>query len=299
MTKLSAENFYGRKFGGAVFSVVMFLYIFINFACGFLIAFTIGLGRFYVAASALFSVTAILAVLLYVSSRRRESFPSVVNAKKFPPVFIVFSVLLSVGMFAGFGFINVAISDYIFSIGGNVVNSGIVIDSPFSLVMFLILYGLLPALFEEFMFRGLILSALGKNIVAAVISGLIFALYHCNIAQFVYQFLYGFSLALLALKSGSVLPSVISHFINNAAVLSFMYFKFDVPLFDPILIICGVAVFSLFLLFVFLAREKGKDATDCVGTEEKKEDSLKKFFLFSAPGIAACALITISNVITF
>ena len=258
MAILSAEKLYGRKFGGAVFSIVMLLYIFINFVGGLIVIAageTAG-GIVYVAVSALFSVIAILTVLLFISIRRGEHLFTTVNARKFSAVFILCSVLLSFGMFSGFGFINVAISSFIESIGGKVVNSGIVVDSPISLIMFLVLYALLPALFEEFLFRGLILSALGKNIVAAVISGLIFALYHCNIAQFVYQFLYGFALALLAIKSGSVLPSVISHFINNAAVLIFMYFKFDVPLFNPVLIACGVVIFALFIVLIFRKRLK-------------------------------------------
>lgn len=288
MNYLSAEKLYGKKFGGAIFSAVMLLYVFVNFAGGLILSFagaTAG-DTVYIAVSALFSIVAILIVLLFVKIRRDEQFFSTVNLKKFSPVFILCSVLLSVGMFCGFGFINVAVTSFIESLGGKVSNPEIIIESPLALIMFLVLYALLPALFEEFLFRGLILSATGKNIIAALVSGLLFAFFHCNLGQFVYQFIYGFALAILTLKSGSVLPSVISHFINNAAVIFFLYFGVDVPLYNPILIVCGLAISALFIVLILSMR-----------VESKKDNggSFGGFFLFAGLGIAVCVLLMIAG----
>lgn len=83
----------------------------------------------------------------------------------------------------------------------------------------------LPALTEEIAFRGIILNGVKPSgkIASAVIVGLLFALYHASPAQTVYQFAVGFLFALLAIKSGSVLPTVIVHFLNNFIIINLNY----------------------------------------------------------------------------
>jgi len=76
---------------------------------------------------------------------------------------------------------------------------------------------IIPALVEEFLFRGVILKNLmpyGKT-VAVVISALLFGLMHQNFFQFLYAFAAGLMLGYVFLLTGSVWCGVLIHFINN------------------------------------------------------------------------------------
>lgn len=81
----------------------------------------------------------------------------------------------------------------------------------------LIIIALLPAVVEEFIFRGLILNGYKKRnpLKAIVLSAFLFGLIHMNINQFSYAFVIGFIFALLAYATGSLLPSIMAHFLIN------------------------------------------------------------------------------------
>ncbi len=73
-------------------------------------------------------------------------------------------------------------------------------------------------IFEEMMFRGLMLRALSKvspkfGIIA---SAALFGLFHQNVPQAVNAFLIGLALGYTAYKSGSIIPTIIIHFVVNA-----------------------------------------------------------------------------------
>lgn len=100
-------------------------------------------------------------------------------------------------------------------------------DSGFKLALGIIFTALLPGIFEEITHRGLLLSGLRKygDNVAVVISALFFGLMHQNIVQFVYAFVIGIFFALLTIKSGSIIPAMILHFINNSLSVILDYSK--------------------------------------------------------------------------
>ncbi len=81
----------------------------------------------------------------------------------------------------------------------------------------LILIALVPAVVEEFIFRGLIFGAYKKRnpLVAAILSALLFGLIHMNINQFTYAFVIGIIFAFLTYVTGSIIPSTIAHFVVN------------------------------------------------------------------------------------
>ena len=51
--------------------------------------------------------------------------------------------------------------------------------------------------------------------------GFCFALFHGSPEQTVYQFIVGCAFAFLAIKSGSILPSILMHFVNNGLLVIF------------------------------------------------------------------------------
>ena len=76
---------------------------------------------------------------------------------------------------------------------------------------------LLPALGEELLLRGSVLSGLSTRNVwfGVLMSGVFFSLMHANPVQTVHQFGLGVVLALVLILSGSIWAGVIVHFLNN------------------------------------------------------------------------------------
>ena len=89
--------------------------------------------------------------------------------------------------------------------------------------------GILAPLAEEVVFRGAILRTLlgimskKNHWVAIMISAAIFGVVHANLAQFINALLMGLLLGWMYYRTGSLLPGILMHFVNNsAAVASFL-----------------------------------------------------------------------------
>ncbi len=94
-------------------------------------------------------------------------------------------------------------------------------DTAGKAVLGIITMGLIPAVVEELIFRGMVLrglSPLGKW-KAVLISAAAFTLMHMNPSQTVHQFLLGIIMALIAWETGSILAPMLIHFINNALAI--------------------------------------------------------------------------------
>ena len=83
----------------------------------------------------------------------------------------------------------------------------------------------LPAIFEELIFRGYILQNLRKfgPVAAVIISAALFSLYHMSPAQTVYQFVLGAACALVVFTSGKLVPAMILHFVNNFIIITYTF----------------------------------------------------------------------------
>ena len=78
---------------------------------------------------------------------------------------------------------------------------------------------ILPAVFEEFTHRGLLLSGLeyrGSEKSAVILSAVLFGLMHGNPSQLIYATFGGLLFGTVVVKTGSVLPALCAHFANNA-----------------------------------------------------------------------------------
>ena len=97
-----------------------------------------------------------------------------------------------------------------------------------SFMLGLLIYALLPAIAEEIVFRGVIQkSILSKynGFTAIFVSTLLFVLMHGALQQTVYQLIMGIMLGYVACVGGSILYSIILHFLNNTFVLLFGCFN--------------------------------------------------------------------------
>ena len=98
-------------------------------------------------------------------------------------------------------------------------------ESP-GLAIAVLVFALVPAVCEEFAFRGFILSGLEqqhRTRSAILISALMFGFLHVLLSLFQQLFnatLLGIVLGLLAVRSKSILPGIVFHFLNNALAVA-------------------------------------------------------------------------------
>lgn len=95
-------------------------------------------------------------------------------------------------------------------------------DGSRGLVFSLALMALTPAICEEALFRGAILggfSAKLPRVTSAVITGALFGLYHVDLWRIVPTAMLGIALSFIVLESESILPAMLTHFINNATLV--------------------------------------------------------------------------------
>jgi membrane protease YdiL (CAAX protease family) len=158
------------------------------------------------------------------------------------------------------------------------------------LIGVLLVVAVLPAVFEEWIFRGLLVrgmkSAFG-TVGTVLIGGSLFSLYHQNPAQTAYQFCCGAAFALIAIRAGSILPTIISHFLNNALIILLTKFGVDTlpkPVWIAVLILSISCLVASFAYLIFW--DKTKRETSVTGTK-------KQFVLGSALGIAICVAVWI------
>jgi sodium transport system permease protein len=100
-------------------------------------------------------------------------------------------------------------------------------DQPPPLWMVLFLTAITPAVCEELLFRGFVLSGLRRlgQWPAILVSSLLFGLLHPSIYQFVPTFLLGVLLGWVVWKSGSVFCGIIVHALSNGVIATLTHLK--------------------------------------------------------------------------
>lgn len=162
------------------------------------------------------------------------------------------------------------------------------------LIGVLLVVAVLPAIFEEVVFRGLLLKGMRSfgTAGAVLLSGALFALYHQNPAQTLYQFCCGAAFALVAVRSGSILPTVFSHFLNNAAIILLTKFgiaEFPAPVLWTVVSVSALCLVGALVWLLFFEKK---------GFERGRKEERKSFWLASSVGIVICALTWISVLIS-
>ena len=134
---------------------------------------------------------------------------------------------------------------------------------PIGIALYVLSISIIPALVEEFAFRGVVLSRLRKygDGFAVIVSSLLFALFHSNPIQLLFAFICGFILSFLVLRTQNLFPAILIHALNNACSVLFelLYASCEATVVDQVYTIVFLAVIVLGLAsFLFLAiREKG------------------------------------------
>lgn len=89
----------------------------------------------------------------------------------------------------------------------------------------------LPAIGEELLFRGALQGLMRPcgSLAAIVAPALLFALLHLNLPQFIPAFLSGLFLGWLTERTGSIIPGMLLHLLNNALAAFDLYLQLYAP----------------------------------------------------------------------
>lgn len=112
----------------------------------------------------------------------------------------------------------------------------------------------IPALAEEFAFRGIIMGMFRKysDALALIVSSAIFGLMHGNIVQIPFAFCGGLVFGFIALKTNSLLPGILIHFFNNALSVTLDLLANNTPLTEnTVILIFNVIIVVLCILSAF------------------------------------------------
>ena len=175
--------------------------------------------------------------------------------------------LLAVGAFLGIGTVGSYIAEYITEF---IINMGVPVpdmeeyiptpQSPLQFALYLIVIAIMPALCEEFVFRGVICGLIKEyNKTAAIIlSALAFSLVHATVQQIPFAFLMGLFLGYLYVKYETLLIGIILHFINNfiSCIFSVLYGNIPEETYTVLYTVYDIAtvVIGIVCLVIFIVR---------------------------------------------
>ena len=182
-----------------------------------------------------------------------------------------------------------------------------------------VVLALLPAVCEELLFRGLILSGFLKKfkpVLAVVLNAILFALIHLSIYSTIHQLILGLVLGMIFVMTGSVFYTMLFHFVNNFFVVLFScLFKDNFPLqittWGAWQVAVTIAVFfvgvGLTIVFCYILKKarhqyKLQEQNDGNDFELKEEENNQSFSnndktnaLLLVVGAAVCLIIWITN----
>ena len=139
----------------------------------------------------------------------------------------------------------------------------------------IIAFAIVPAVVEEYVFRGLILGAYMKVDVraAVVISSLFFALLHFSLGSILYGFFYGCLFALIRIATGNMIYSMAMHLVFNAVNVLVAYMgAFLIPgWIVALLLVVGLAGFITLCILFFR-----KHPVELTGSGYKRHELVTK-----------------------
>ena len=210
------------------------------------------------------------------------------------PKYFLLAILLQVGLLC-LSELNVWFLQLLGGFG--YTDGGIALPSMdgFGFIGTLLVVAVFASVTEEIIFRGVLLDGLKKTFntwTCILLCGTLFAIYHQNPAQTLYQFCCGAAFAWVALRAGSILPTALAHFLNNAYIL--VLYKAGITVFPkPVFIaVMSVSVLCLVGAVVWLVFFDKYEKT--VGENKSNTTEKKYFALYALAGVVICAFTWVS-----
>lgn len=292
--------------GGLVFSAVVVVYVILSFLFAMIVAAT-GLDEnsdIYIYISYLVSPVAIAISVPLALRFRRVPLSAVLPVRmprsRFTVKYIVAAVLLAFGLLFTLSWLNVGFAELLKLSGYGGSRSYFPDLAGWKVLPALIVMAVLPALFEESLFRGAVLQNIRRDageLNSVFLCGMCFALFHASPEQTIYQFVCGCAFALLALRSRSLIPCFIVHFLNNAVIITMQACGLDTSgtLFDMLPVWAAVLVTALSAVslaagaYIIMRGEKGEKLA------APANGGVKNFFIAALIGIGVLAILWISS----
>lgn len=291
-TKRSDNSLLGdatdAKASGLSYTFGVAFYLALSYLCLMVTSSFSADSQFVLYAQYLISPLAILLLTIWYFAWTKKSFKRAVTKQKCHPKYYFIAILLQIGLLS-LSELNALFLSWLESFGYKPPPVPLPSMDGFGLVGVLIAIAVLPAVFEEIFFRGILLDGckVFGEVGAVLLCGGLFALYHQSPAQTMYQFCCGAAFALVALKSGSIVPTAISHFLNNALILVLTKFgiaNFPTPVLIAVLCVSVPCLIGSLVYLISFDRKK----------QDEKTGTKKQFLLGALGGIVICALVWIS-----
>lgn len=236
-----------------------------------------------------------ICIALAVSLKLGAQPPKQVFPVRCKPKYYLIALLLVFGLMFSLSSVNGYLVQLLEMMGYTPRSSTLPDLSGWGIVWAVLVIALLPAVAEEALFRGVMANNMADDagtVRTVFLVGFAFALYHGSVEQTVYQFICGCLFTLLALRSGSVLPSVLIHFLNNALILIFYRFNLVDALgnlalpqaaYIALTVCSAVSLAAAFALLVF----------DKSPVKPARTGGVSRFFLWGSAGLFILILIWI------
>jgi membrane protease YdiL (CAAX protease family) len=178
------------------------------------------------------------------------------------------------------------------SLGYVPFEDGIEISTWLDFVLSTLFIAILPAVFEEILFRGVVLQGLRQfgDIFAVLVSSALFMLMHTNPSQTLFPFLSGIVLGFVFIKTGDLKYCMIIHFLNNFQSVAIQFFinYFDIPYREETALTVADFSFALFAAVIFavcmiyLYKQKTKTNSENFVSVYRAEGVLYPWLVYSA-----------------
>lgn len=190
-------------------------------------------------------VLVFLPVTMIFSRILKQNFSETISIKKISTGFIPFIITLSLWLPVAFTLFNILLISNHIEPASNGLYDHLKLNVAAACIV--------PAVLEEFFFRGVFLKALlkGGDIFAVVFSALMFAVFHNNIDNFLWPFFAGLIYGFMAITFRSVWPCVFAHIINNLFSYYAYYFLIGLKQ-DTEFLIWLFAVVAIFIVLTYI-----------------------------------------------
>ena len=300
---MEKQKFTGAQFGGLAFSGTVIVYVVLSFIFSIVSQLTdfSESGDSYIYISYIVSPVAITIALAALTRFARRPLAGMLPVRMSPPgaaKWCAVAVLLAFGLLFSLSWLNIGFERLLRLIGYDASPSYFPDLSGGRVALALFVMALLPALFEEALFRGVLLQSIKEetgHLNAVLLCGMCFALYHASALQTIYQFVCGCAFALLTIRSRSLVPGIIAHFLNNAVIIILQACGLDTsgsvfdwaPLWAAVLVTV-LSVLSLSAAAALLAADKTPFAKPVKG-------GVFSFIVTASVGIVILAVFWISG----
>lgn len=187
--------------------------------------------------------------------KKQLTLSKVCNFKKIPMKQYLVNAILAIAFSFVTGGIVYFLGDYFpsyYEVSNDMVNS---MGTIFGVITIVILV----PIFEEVLFRGIVLSELKSNmnlIVAVILQSFLFGLIHGNVLQGLYTFALGIITALVCIWSKSIMSAIAIHiFFNLSGTIIEPLVLYYTPQYTVLYMILGAMIVSVCLLILYKKRD--------------------------------------------